>query len=160
MTRLQKLRPYLLFFTGSFLFMTFYCFLLQDFVSDFFEDLFDIDDIGYGVIALIILLIIYLLWSVVGGILYYKLTHRIILSNLASFVGYLALFIIYLLLDELIMGPTYRPIPWERFVNSIYHAFRLSILPFLVSVITMLLSKLSERNKIEQAKEQEEKEVL
>lgn len=160
MTRLQKLKPYLIFFTGSFLFMTFYWFLLQDFVSDFFEDLFDIDDIGYGVIAFIILLTIYLLWSVIGGILYYKWTHRIILSSLASFMGYLALFIIYLLLDDLVIRPTYRPIPWERFVNKIYHAFRLSILPFLVSVVTMLLSKLSERNKSEQAKEQEEKEVL
>ena len=160
MTRLQKLRPYLIFFTGSFLFMTFYCFLLQDFVSDFFEVLFDIDDIGYGAIAFIILLTIYLLWSVIGGILYYKWTHRIILSNLASFVGYWVVGVIYELLHYLLGPKNYTLFSLELFMEKICWSLILSILPFLVSVITMLLSKLSERNKSEQEKEQEEKEVL
>jgi len=159
MTRLQKLRPYLIFFTGSFLFMTFYCFLLQDFVSDFFEDLFDIDDIGYGAIAFIILLTIYLLWSVVGGILYYKLTHRIILSNLASFAGYLTSLIICEF-SSCLLNPTHGVLLWELFVEQIFGALLLSILPLLVSLVTMLLSKLSEGNESEQQKEQEEKEVL
>ena len=151
MTRLQKLRPYLIFFFGSFLLLAFYCLLLQDPVSDFFEDLFDIDDIGYGVIAFIISLIIYLLWSVIGGILYYKLTHRIILPNLASFAGYCTIGIIFALLQS---NPTRG---FAVFFFAIGWFLVLSILPLLVSVITMLLSKLSERNKSEQEKEQEEK---
>ena len=161
MTRLQKLKPYLIFFAGSFLFVTFYCFLLQDPVSDFFEDLFDIDDIGYGVIAFIIWLIIYLLWSVIGGILYYKWTHRIIISNLSSFVGCVASLIICSDLENLfdvrLKGFPRHSISWDDWADIIRWSLLFSILPLLVSVITMLLSKLSERNKSEQEKEQEEK---
>ena len=159
MTRLQKLRPYLLFFTGSFVVFGLGFLLNLDPVSDFFEDLFDTDDIGYGVI-IITLLIIYLIWSVIGGILYYKLTHRIILSNLASFVGYWVVAVIYELLHYLLGPKNYTLFSWGRFEDPIRSALILSILPFLVSVITMLLSKLSERNKSEQEREQEEKEVL
>ena len=160
MTRLQKLRPYLLFFTGSFVVFGLGFLLNLDPVSDFFEDLFDTDDIGYGVIIIITLLIIYLIWSVIGGILYYKLTHRIILSNLASFVGYWVVAVIYELLHYLLGPKNYTLFSWGRFEDPIRSALILSILPFLVSVITMLLSRLSERNKSEQEKEQEEKEVL
>ena len=86
--------------------MTFYTLLCQDFVVDFFEDLFDIDGIGYAATMTIFLIVIYVLWSVIGGILYYKWTRRIILPNLTSFVGYLASLIICELSDDL-LDPTY-----------------------------------------------------